>query len=182
MGDRVLGLLLAEFFYTEFPDEDEGALSIRLHSEARMSTLAEIGHNLGLADFIKSQDGLNVVENDGVLADVVESIMAGIYLDGGLDAARNFLHRHWPLSNVPDAAKSKDAKSLLQEWTMQRRMELPVYRLITKVGPDHAPEMTYEVEIEGHAPQSATANSRKVAEQSAAAALLANLEIGKSDE
>ena len=65
---------------------------------------------------------------------------------------------------------------------MQRRMELPVYRLITKVGPDHAPEMTYEVEIEGHAPQSATANSRKVAEQSAAAALLANLEIGKSDE
>ena len=90
LGDRVLGLLLADHFYAAFPDDDEGALSLRLHGEARMSTLANVARALRLADYIQSQTGLDIASNDGVMADVVESIMAAIYLDSGLDAARHF--------------------------------------------------------------------------------------------
>ena len=176
LGDRVLGLLLADHFYAAFPDDDEGALSLRLHGEARMSTLAEIAKNLHLADYIKSQNGFDIAQNDGVLADVVESLMAAIYLDAGLTPARGFLYRHWPLNSAADARHEKDAKSSLQEWSLQRGLGLPVYRQVAKSGPDHAPKMTYEVKINGHDSVTATAGSRKIAEQTAAAALLKKLQ------
>ena len=81
---------MADHFYRAFPDDDEGALSLRLHGEARMSTLADVARALGLADYIQSQTGLDIASNDGVMADVVESIMAAIYLDSGLDRQRHF--------------------------------------------------------------------------------------------
>jgi ribonuclease III len=176
LGDRVLGLLLADHFYAAFPQDDEGALSLRLHGEARMSTLANIAKDLQLADHIKSQSGLDIAGNDGVMADVVESLMAAIYLDAGLEAARGFLQRHWPLNSLADAQNEKDAKSKLQEWSLQRGLGLPAYRQLAKSGPDHAPQMTYEVKIESYDPVVATAGSRKVAEQTAAASLLALLQ------
>jgi len=176
LGDRVLGLLLADHFFAAFPDDDEGALSLRLHGEARMSTLAEIAKTLHLADYIKSQNGFDIAQNDGVLADVVESLMAAIYLDAGLLPARAFLNRHWPLNTAADARNEKDAKSSLQEWSLQRGLGLPVYRQVAKSGPDHAPKMTYEVKIKGYDAVIATAGSRKIAEQTAAAALLKKLQ------
>ena len=178
LGDRVLGLLLAHYFYATFPNDDEGALSLRLHGEARMSTLADIARALNLADYIQSQTGLDVAANDGVMADVVESIMAAIYLDAGLYAARAFLERHWPLSSNTVSRHQKDPKSCLQEWSLQRGLGLPKYRQISKNGPDHAPQMTYEVKIEGYDAISATAGSRKVAEQTAAATLLKQVQGG----
>ena len=117
LGDRVLGFLLADYVYTAFPDDDEGALSLRLHGEARMSTLADVARALSLADYIKTQTGLNVAGNDGVMADVVESILAAIYLDAGLDAAKAFLERHWPLNGHSVSRHEKDPKSCLQEWS-----------------------------------------------------------------
>ena len=181
LGDRVLGLLLADHFYAAFPQDDEGALSLRLHGEARMSTLAVIAKNLQLADYIKSQSGLDIAGNDGVMADVVESLMAAIYLDAGLEAARKFLNRHWPLNSRADAQNEKDAKSKLQEWSLQHGLGLPAYRQLTKSGPDHAPQMTYEVKIEGYDAVVATAGSRKIAEQTAAASLLELLQERTSD-
>ncbi len=178
LGDRVIGLLLAHHFYTVFPEDNEGILSLRLHGEARMSTLANIGRKLRLADYIKSQAGLDISVNDGVLADVVESLMAAIYLDAGLSAAKDFLNRHWPLSGDATSRYEKDAKSQLQEWSLKRGLGLPEYRQIFKSGPDHAPEMTYEVKINGFEVVSATAGSRKIAEQSAAALLLKKLQKG----
>ena len=176
LGDRVLGLLLAHYFYVEFPNDDEGALSLRLHGEARMSTLADVARALSLADYIQSQVGLDIANNDGVMADVVESIMAAIYLDAGLDAAKTFLERHWPLNGNSVSRHEKDPKSCLQEWSLQRGLGLPKYRQVSKNGPDHAPQMTYEVKIEGHDAISATAGSRKIAEQTAAATLLNQLQ------
>jgi len=172
LGDRVLGLLLADHFYTAFPDDDEGALSLRLHGEARMSTLADVARALNLADYIQSQAGLDIAGNDGVMADVVESIMAAIYLDAGLDAAKTFLERHWPLNSNTVTRHEKDPKSCLQEWSLQRGLGLPQYRQVSKIGPDHAPQMTYEVKIEGYDAISAKAGSRKIAEQTAAAILM----------
>ena len=175
LGDRVLGLLLADYLYAAFPDDDEGALSLRLHGEARMSTLAEVARVLRLSDYIQSQTGLEVAGNDGVMADVVESIMAAIYLDAGLDAAKAFLERHWPRNGNTISRREKDPKSSLQEWSLQHGLGLPKYRQVSKRGPDHSPQMTYEVKIDGYEPKSATAGSRKVAEQTAAASLLKHL-------
>lgn len=176
LGDRVLGLLLADHLYATFPDDDEGGLSLRLHGEARMSTLADVARALRLSDYIQSQTGLNIAGNDGVMADVVESIMAAIYLDAGLDAAKEFLDRHWPLNADKISRHEKDPKSCLQEWSLQRGFGLPEYRQVAKSGPDHAPQMTYEVRIEGYDAVSATAGSRKIAEQTAAASFLEQLQ------
>ena len=137
-----------------------------------MSTLAFVAKNLQLADYIKSQSGLDIAGNDGVMADVVESLIAAIYLDAGSEAARGFLHRHWPLNSRADAQNGKDAKSKLQEWSLQHGLGLPAYRQLAKSGPDHAPQMTYEVKIEGYDAVVANAGSRKIAEQTAAASLL----------
>jgi len=175
LGDRVLGLLLAEYFFARFEHDDEGALSIRLHAEARMSTLADVARELGLAQHIRVQTGFDVANHDTVLADVVESVIAAIYLDAGLGAADAFLKRHWPLRDAVEQQMSKDAKSQLQEWCMQKGIALPIYRHLDKSGPDHAPNLTYEVSVTGHAPETATSSSRKQAEQVAASRLLARL-------
>jgi ribonuclease-3 len=176
LGDRVLGLLLAHYFYEHCPDDNEGALSLRLHSEARTATLSMVARKLNIADFLQTQPGMCFAENDNVLADVVESLLAAIYLDSGLDNAAAFLKAHWPLVSTTPASREKDAKSRLQEWTLGQGLGLPVYRQLAKSGPDHAPEMTYEVSVANAGSKSATGSNRKIAEQKAAALLLARLQ------
>ena len=176
LGDRVLGLLLAHYFYEHCPDDNEGALSLRLHSEARTATLAMVARKLNISDFLQTQPGMSFAENDNVLADVIESLLAAIYLESGLDEAAAVLQAHWPLDSATPASREKDAKSRLQEWALEQGLGLPVYRQIAKSGPDHAPEMTYEVSVANAGSKSATGNNRKVAEQKAAAALLENLQ------
>ena len=178
LGDRVLGLLLAHYFYEHCPDDNEGALSLWLHSEARTATLSVVARKLNIADFLQTQSGMCFAENDNVLADVIESLLAAIYLDSGLDDAATFLRAHWPLSSNTPASREKDAKSRLQEWALGQGLGLPVYRQLAKSGPDHAPEMTYEVSVANAGSKSATGSNRKIAEQKAAAALLACLQAG----
>ena len=172
LGDRVLGLVLADFFYSECPNEDEGKLSLRLHADARQSKLVEIGHKLDLASFISVQNGMALAENDSVIADAVESLIAAHYLDGGIDVARAFILEHWALDTAEPAGTDKDAKSRLQELVMKQKLALPTYVLISKSGPDHAPEMTYEVHVDGYKSTLATASNRKLAEQKAAALMV----------
>ena len=175
LGDRVLGLLLAHYFYEHCPDDNEGALSLRLHSEAQTATLAMVARKLNISDFLQTQSGICFAENDNVLADVIESLLAAIYLESGLDTAAAVLQAHWPLSSTTPASREKDAKSRLQEWALEQGLGLPVYRQLAKSGPDHAPEMTYEVSVANAGSKSATGNNRKIAEQKAAAALLERL-------
>ena len=176
LGDRVLGLLLAHYFYENCPDDNEGALSLRLHSEARTATLALVARKLNIDDFLKTQSGMCFAQNDNVLADVIESLLGAIYLDSGLNDAAVFLRAHWPLTTTTPASRKKDAKSQLQEWALGQGLGLPVYRQLAKSGPDHLPEMTYEVSVSNAGSKSATGSNRKVAEQKAAAALLAYLQ------
>jgi len=178
LGDRVLGLLLAQYFYKNCPHDNEGALSLRLHSEARMTSLANVARKLELADFLQAQTGMDFGQNDSVLADVVESLLAAIFIDAGLAAAERFLLAHWPLASGAPASREKDAKSRLQEWTLQHGLGLPRYQLLAKTGPDHAPKMVYEVSVADVPPASASGSSRKIAEQKAATALLARLQAG----
>ena len=176
LGDRVLGLLLAHYFYEHCPNDNEGALSLRLHSEARKATLAVVARKLKIADFLRVQPAMCFAENDNVLADVVESLLAAIYLDSGLHNAAAFLRAHWPLVSATPADREKDAKSRLQEWALAQGLGLPVYRQLAKSGPDHAPEMIYEVSLPNVGFKSAIGSNRKIAEQKAAAALLAFLQ------
>ena len=182
LGDRVLGLVLAMHLHACHPDDDEGALSLRFHAAARQSTLADVARRLGLGAHIRVQSGMDVGANDSILSDVVESLMAAMYLDGGMAPVQDFILTHWPFDAHAPAKDEKDAKSQLQEFAMSRGIGLPRYRLVARSGPDHAPEMTYAVAIEGFAEVEARAGSRKQAEQRAAARLLAVIAGGGDDD
>lgn len=173
LGDRVLGLVLADYFFQNCPADDEGILSLRLHAAARQSTLVEVAQRLKIASFIKVQSGMKAADNHSVLSDVVESIIAAIYLDAGLAAAQSFIKAHWTLELGVISTNEKDAKSSLQELVLRRGLPLPQYVLVEKSGPDHMPEMRYEVLVDGYGSTEAIAGSRKSAEQQAAAAMLA---------
>jgi ribonuclease-3 len=180
LGDRVLGLVLADFFYTHCPDEDEGKLSLRLHADARQSKLVEVGRKLDLARFVLVHNGMALAENESVIADAVESLIAAHYIDGGYDVARAFILENWALDTVEPAVTDKDAKSRLQELVLKQGLALPTYTLVTKSGPDHAPEMTYEVSVEGYEPTIASASNRKLAEQKAAALMISYMTMKES--
>jgi len=175
LGDRILGLILADEYFHRCPHDNEGQLSLRLHALARQSALVEIATRLQLASVIRTQPGMNVGRNDSILADVVESLIAALYLDAGLPTARAFILNNWNFQTGPIGAREKDAKSRLQEATMELGLGLPAYRLVEKTGPDHAPEMIYEVVVDGQSPIVAKAGSRKAAEQEAAGQMLRQL-------
>jgi ribonuclease-3 len=182
LGDRVLGLILADYFYAFCPDEDEGQLSLRFHAAARQSTLAAIARKLDLAAHVTSQPGMDVFSNDSVMSDLVESLVAALYLDGGIDLARAFVLARWPLDAAAPAATEKDAKSRLQEYAMSKGLALPFYSLVSREGPDHAPMMTYSVAVDGYGTKTATAGARKHAEQQAAMLMLERIEQGTSSD
>jgi ribonuclease-3 len=175
LGDRVLGLLLADHFFDKYPDDDEGGLSLRLHAEAQAASLAMVARKLDLASHIQTQTGFDVAANHNILADVVESLLAAIYLDAGLPAARAFVMRHWSLRGKTSKTAVKDPKSRLQEWCLKRGLGLPFYRLAEKSGPEHAPELTYAVTVDGYPEITATGPNRKQAEQEAAKQMLSKL-------
>jgi ribonuclease-3 len=177
LGDRVLGLILAEYFHANCPADDEGRLSLRYHAAARQSTLAIVARQLGIARHVQVQTGMDVATNDSVLSDVIEGIIAALYLDGGFDPARRFVLAHWPLDAEAPATGEKDAKSRLQEFAMQKGLPLPAYRMVSRDGPDHAPRMVFAVSLDGHGEESASAGSRKQAEQMAASQLLERILI-----
>jgi len=180
LGDRVLGLVLATYFHAHCPQDDEGQLSLRFHAAARQSTLAAVARDLDLAAYISAQSGMDVGSNESVLSDVVESVVAAIYLDGGLEPVRQLVLARWPLDAAAPAQEEKDAKSRLQEYAMSKGLALPAYSLLSREGPDHAPMMTYAVSLDGHGEETATAGARKQAEQMAASRLLARIK-GKGD-
>jgi len=172
VGDRVLGLVLAEFFYQSCQSDDEGALSTRLHAAARQPTLAQVAQQLDIAPLVRVQTGIKAATNDSVMSDVMESLLAALYLDGGLEKVQQFVVAHWPLHIGAISQTEKDAKSRLQELAMKRGLALPRYRLISRSGADHEPVMVYGVEVEGFTEQQATGTSRKQAQQMAAAQLI----------
>ena len=175
LGDRVLGLCVAELLFTRYRDASEGELSVRLNRLVSAQTCAEVADELGLHEFIRT--GADVKKLTGkrmanVRADVVEALIAAIYLDGGLEAARSFIHRQWEARSLETGANRRDAKTELQEWAHQRSGRTPHYRIVDRSGPDHDPRFVVEVEIDGVKPASGEARSKRLAEQDAAETLL----------
>ena len=175
LGDRVLGLSVADMLHRSFPEATEGELSLRLNALVKGKTLAAIADELRLHEFIRT--GGDVKEITGkrlqsVRADVLEALIASIYLDGGLDAASAFIDRLWRSRLNEDDAARRDSKTELQEWAHQKFGFAPRYRVEDRSGPDHAPEFTVAVEIDGIASERGTERSKRAAEQVAAQKML----------
>ena len=182
LGDRVLSLVIAELLYKNFPRENEGKLARRYVALVRREALAEVAAKIGLgAHFILSQSEAESGgrENPSLLADVCEAVIAALYLDGGLEPAAAFIHRHWRPLMAREETPPTDAKTSLQEWLQGRGLPLPVYRIVARTGPDHAPEFTIEVVAGDAPPATGRGLSRRAAEQRAAA--VAMLALGGAD-
>jgi len=173
LGDRVLGLVVAEMLLDKFPDENEGHIGRRFAELVRAETLTQIGRSVGI-DAALNHAGSEA--NDGIVADATEAVIAALYLDGGQPAAAGFIERHWaPLIRSSDAPP-RDAKTALQEWSQARGLGLPTYRDTAREGPDHEPLFTVQVAVSGGELASAQGSSKRAAEQEAAALLLNQLE------
>ena len=173
LGDRVLGLVVAEMLLDKFPNENEGHIGRRFAELVRAETLTQIGRTVGI-DAALNHAGS--APNDGIVADATEAVIAALYLDGGHPVAARFIARHWsPLIRASDAPP-RDAKTALQEWSQARGLGLPAYRDIAREGPDHEPLFTVEVTVPGAEPARAQGSSKRAAEQEAAALLLTRLE------
>lgn len=175
LGDRVLGLCVAELLFRRFATADQGELSVRLNQLVSAETCAEVADELRLHEFIRT--GADVKRLTGarmasVRADVVEAVIAAIYLDAGLEAARRFVDAFWSERAARSGGARRDAKTELQEWSHARFGATPVYRVAGRAGPDHDPVFTVTVEIAGMAPETGSSRSKRAAEQEAAARLL----------
>ncbi len=182
LGDRVLGLCIAELLFTTFKNADEGELSVRLNQLVSAEACAGICDRMELHLFIRTGSDLQKITGKrmkNVRADVVESLIAAIYIDGGLEAARSFILKFWNERATQPQAARRDAKTELQEWAHAKLTTAPHYRIDERSGPDHDPHFTITVEVEGVDPEVGTGRSKRVAEQVAATRLLVREGIWK---
>lgn len=174
IGDRVLGLLIAEWLAERFPHEQEGDLGRRLALLVSQPVLAEVAETIGLGEALSVSPGeakAGVRRRATVLADALEAALGALYLDGGLERARVFVRGAWHGVMSRQEEPPKDAKTRLQEWVQARGLGLPDYLVASRVGPPHAPEFVVTVAAGGFT-GSGTAGSKRAAEQIAANELL----------
>ncbi len=178
LGDRVLGLIVAELIYLRFDTEPEGALAKRHAALVRRETLAQVAAQLSLADCLSLSPGeadSGGRENPAILADACEAVIGALYLDGGLEAARRLVETYWKPLIEADLTPPQDNKTTLQEWAQGRGLPLPHYEIAEQSGPAHDPEFTVRVTV-GDAPSvDGKGKSKRVAEQLAAGKLLKTL-------
>jgi len=173
LGDAILGMVLAETLFLRYPGENEGTLS-RLRSQmADQDTLASIARNLGVGPFIRlgrGEEQSSGGDKDSILADVLESIIAAIYLDGGFESARSFVVTLFSeIMSKPDGElKTGDAKSILQEKLSSCKLSPPQYILLEESGPPHDREFVFQVFVEEKLLGTGKGRSKKHAQQSAA--------------
>jgi len=178
LGDRVLGLVIADLLWHRFETEPEGHMTRRMADLVRRETVARVALDIGLDRHLvlsRSEAAAGAARNPSILADVCEAVIAAIYLDGGLPAAAAFIERCWEPLIDETAAPPRDPKTQLQEWAQARGLGLPAYRLVATEGPDHAPRFTVAASIALSGEASATASSKRAAEAEAAAVLLERL-------
>ena len=184
LGDRVLGLVVAEMLFEAFPKASEGELSVRLNGLVNAETCAAIADEIGLAALIHTGSDIKSLTDKrlmNVRADVVEALIATIYRDGGLEAARAFINRFWLKRSRETGAARRDAKTELQEWAHQKGNVHPVYAILERTGPDHDPQFTVEVVVKGFQSEQGKGRSKRIAEQAAAEAMLHREGVWKQD-
>lgn len=184
LGDRVLGLTMAEALFRADTTAAEGQLAPRLNSLVRQETCADVARDIGLGDVLRlgrSEMLSGGRRKEALLGDALEAVIAAVYLDAGFDAARDMVLRLWGDRVRMAPAQARDGKSALQEWAQGRGLPPPTYHETGRSGPDHQPVFTVEVRLSTGDMAAATAPGKRPAEQAAARALLARLETEHDD-
>ena len=175
LGDRVLGLAVAELLADTFPTAREGELARWFNHLVRAETCAEVAQAWDLGDAILmsgGEAGSGGRRKKTILANTCEAVLGAVFADGGYEAAKDVVRKFWEPQLGVLALAAPDAKSVLQEWAQGRRLPLPRYLEVAREGPDHAPRFTSEVQIEGVAPERGQGANKREAEQAAALAML----------
>lgn len=178
LGDRILGLTIAEWLFERFPNEAEGALSRRLNALVTGPVCAAIARELGVAAHLRlgkqaREDGAS--DSDNVLGDVMEALIGAYYLHSGFEPARTFVRKSWDGHIDAQRQAPKHPKSALQEWAAAQNRRTPEYEIVDRSGPNHAPHFTVKVSIGKMAEATGEGSSKGTAETAAAAALLEKL-------
>jgi ribonuclease-3 len=175
LGDRVLGLVVADMLDEQFPRAPEGELSRRFARLVSGETCAEVAREMELGKYLRIGDSVHRSggrATTGVLSDVCESVLGAIYRDGGLPAVRPVIERYWRPRLESMSGPLRDAKTELQEWAHRRGFEAPTYAEILRSGPDHAPEFEIEVTVGELEAGRGRGRSKREAEHEAAANVL----------
>ena len=179
LGDRVLGLVMAEAMFMSDDRATEGQMAPRFNALVRKETCADVAREIDLGAVLKlgrSEMLSGGRRKEALLGDAMEAVIAAVYLDDGFEAARALVLRLWGKRISQVDTDARDAKTALQEWAQARKLPPPTYVETDREGPDHAPVFTIEARLENGESESATANSKRQAEQAAAEVLLARLE------
>ncbi len=184
LGDRVLGLVIAEALLDQDADATEGQLAPRFNALVRKEACAEIAREIDLGAVLKlgrSEMLSGGRRKQALLGDAMEAVIAAVYRDAGYRAARDLVLRLWGERIASVEADARDPKTALQEWAQARGLRPPAYVETARSGPDHAPQFTIEARLESGPRAAATAGSKRQAEQAAARALLAQVAPGEGD-
>jgi len=178
LGDRVLGLVIADWLYSTYEADAEGKLSFRLNALVTRASCAQVGREIGVVPHIRlgkqaRDDG--AFDSDNVIGDVVEALIGALWLDHGLEAARTFIRKHWAVLMDGQESAPRHPKSALQEWAAAHNRKPPAYTIIDRSGPHHAPRFVVHVSLGSAGEASAEGSSKQEAETAAAAALLEKL-------
>ncbi|HHS89635.1 MAG TPA: ribonuclease III [Rhodobacteraceae bacterium] len=182
LGDRVLGLAIADALFGAGDEAPEGRMAPRFNALVRRETCADIAREIDLGAVLKlgrSEMVSGGRRKQALLADAMEAVIAAVYLDAGFEVARDMVLRLW--SDRIDAVEddARDAKTALQEWAQARGQTPPVYSVVKREGPDHSPMFTMEARLDSGESATAAASTKRQAEQAAAQALLDRLEISE---
>ena len=178
LGDRVLGLIIAEWVYDRFAGEPEGKLSRRFNALVSGETCAEVARAAGVPLHLvlgKQARDDGAADSDNVLGDVMEALIGALYREAGLDEARALVRKLWGSRVDTQDRAPKHPKSELQEWAAANKRKPPEYAMTDRSGPHHALKFTVTVSIKGAGEASATGGSKQEAETAAAKALLDKL-------
>ncbi|MCV2869440.1 ribonuclease III [Defluviimonas sp. WL0002] len=181
LGDRVLGLVMAEALLAADKGASEGQLAPRYNALVRKETCAAVAATVGVGEVLKlgrSEMMSGGRRKEALLGDAMEAVIAAVYLDAGFEAAKGMVLRLWGDRIGAVAEDARDPKTALQEWVQARAMPPPAYTEISREGPPHQPVFTVEVRIASGQAAQAKAGAKRLAEQAAAKALLARMEDG----
>ena len=175
LGDRVLGLMAAQWLHQAFDSLDEGGLAHRLNALVNKSACARAARRCDIGSALRlspAEDRLGGREKDSILADACEAVIGALYLDGGMEASQRFFDLVWADELSGLTKRPKDPKSALQEWAAARGLGVPIYETLGSKGPDHRPVFEVSVRIDGAGTAIGEGGSKQAAQRAAAEALL----------
>tara|TARA_Y100000590_G_C15672886_1_gene996908 strand:- start:592 stop:1266 length:675 start_codon:yes stop_codon:yes gene_type:complete len=175
LGDRVLGLIISEKLFIEFPLAETGELAQRYNELVRSESLLKVANLISIGSYIfmsKSEENAGGRSKCAILSDSCEALIGAIFLDGGITSAKRFINKYWENMINADKVLKKDSKTALQEWSHANLKIEPTYEDISKVGPPHKPIFRIKVSLPGYEPSFGEGESKRKAQQVAAANLL----------